>query len=74
MAAEAVLSQDGVRLSRKFLRGFFRKPGARSRQEEKRYQVGDACQCDKIAIFADDHLIPLWFSAALAAKPHEQKP
>src|SRR5262245_15209043 len=58
MTAEAVLSQDGVCLSRKFLRGFLRKPGARSRQEEKRYQVEDARQCDKIAIFADDHLIP----------------
>src|SRR5262245_20376134 len=58
MTAEAVLSQDEVCLSRKFLRGFLWKPGARSRQEEKHYQVEDARQCDKIAIFADDHLIP----------------
>jgi hypothetical protein len=50
------------------------KPGARARQEEKRYQVEDARQGDKIAIFADDHLIPLWLSAASAAKTDEQKP
>src|SRR5262245_66069505 len=57
MTTEAVLSQDGVRLSRKFLRGFLWKPGARARQVEKRGQVEDARQCDKIAIFADEHLI-----------------
>src|SRR4030095_9715653 len=58
MTTEAVLSQDGVCLSRKFLRGFLRRPGARPRQEEKHHQIEDASQCDKIAIFADDHLIP----------------
>src|SRR5262245_11013427 len=74
MTTEAVLSQDSVCPSRKFLRGFLLKPGARSRQEEKHHQVEDARQRDKIAKFADDHLIPLWFSAALAAKTDEQKP